>query len=238
VKVYLKHASTLKTFFIQYFRDLHSFENVKHLIKLLKVSETRGTGIWWLSGREAACIKYKHDLSPDSLVLDIGGYLGDFSREIFERYKANIHIYEPVEDFYKTILNDDFFSRNSIQVNNFGIGGKSENVMFSISENASGYNVQTDTEKQQLVKIKDVSEEFNKFNKIALVKLNVEGSEYEILERLIETNQLAQAESYLIQFHNFYPDSASRRDAIASHMKEKFYRVWNFDFVWELWKLK
>lgn len=227
-----------KSFLFQYFSDLHSLENFKHLIKLLKVKNSRATGIWWLSGREAAQIKFKHDLSGDSLVLDVGGYLGDFSKKIFYKYGSNIHIYEPVAEFYDNILKDENFPAAKISIHNYGIGKKTENQIFSIAEDASGFKIGTEPEKFQLIKVVDVSEEFKKFSKIDLVKLNVEGSEYDILERLIETGQLTQVNSYLIQFHNFYPDAESRRDAITNHMREKYNRVWNFDFVWELWVLK
>ena len=47
----------------------------------------------------------KSNLNQESIVFDVGGYEGDFSKKIYDKYYSNIYIFEPVESFYLKISN-------------------------------------------------------------------------------------------------------------------------------------
>src|SRR5262245_42140527 len=44
-------------------------------------------------------LRMTYDLSPDSVVLDLGGYHGAWAVEIMARYCCHIHIFEPCPQF-------------------------------------------------------------------------------------------------------------------------------------------
>ena len=58
---------------------------------------------------------------------------------------------------------------------------------------------------QQEVKIKDVADHINE--PIDLLNINIEGSEFAVLERLIETGKLDLIKEIQVQFHDFAPDA-------------------------------
>ena len=61
------------------------------------------------SGDETMRLNY--DLNEKSVVFDIGGYKGNWSRKIYGKYKCEIHIFEPVASFYNYIKKR--FSKNN-----------------------------------------------------------------------------------------------------------------------------
>ena len=40
-------------------------------------------------------MRYNYRLNESSFVIDLGGYSGNWSRNIVEKYNCNIHIFEP-----------------------------------------------------------------------------------------------------------------------------------------------
>ena len=76
-------------------------------------------------------------------------------------------------------------------------------------------------------------------DKISLMKINIEGGEYELLEYL--TNQqkfLERIENIQVQFHDFESDSKKRMKNIQNILSRTHYLTYQFEFVWENWKLK
>ena len=78
-----------------------------------------------------------------------------------------------------------------------------------------------------------MKEEFIK--NIGLLKLNVEGSEYEIIESLIKSEQISNIKHLHIQFHDFLDNSEVRRKELIEKLKKTHKQVWSFYFVWERW---
>ena len=70
-----------------------------------------------------------------------------------------------------------------------------------------------------------------------MLKLNVEGAEYDILNRIIKTNNLNNIKSFLIQYHKSIKNSVELRTEIRSEFKKNnFIEVFNYEFVWEYWR--
>ena len=75
-----------------------------------------------------------------------------------------------------------------------------------------------------------------KLEKVDLLKLNIEGEEYSLLESLIENNELKRFSDIQIQFHNFIDNAEQRRDFIRKTLSKNFTLEYDFKFVWEGWK--
>src|SRR5262249_16612760 len=84
------------------------------------------------------------------------------------------------------------------------------------------------------IDIEDVSEVFKSYPRIGCMKLNVEGAEYELLERMTELNLLDRVATYRIQFHKF-ERAVSRREAIRHELSRSHICVLDYPFVWERW---
>lgn len=77
-----------------------------------------------------------------------------------------------------------------------------------------------------------------KLNRIDLLKLNVEGLEYEILERLMSQRKITNIKQLLVQFHDFVPEHKKRYLKIVENLSKTHNLIWRFEFIWELWIIK
>ena len=71
---------------------------------------------------------------------------------------------------------------------------------------------------------------------IDLLKLNIEGSEYDLIERLIETDYIKKVEQLKIQFHDNVNDAKSRRVDIRNKLSKTHSEIWSYYFIWEYWE--
>ena len=70
--------------------------------------------------------------------------------------------------------------------------------------------------------------------------MNIEGSEYEILEELINKNYLTKSKYYLIQFHHRNQKKFIKQKKIIedNFINSNYIKILNYSYVWELWMLK
>ena len=73
---------------------------------------------------------------------------------------------------------------------------------------------------------------------IDLLKVNIEGGEYELMERIIAIDYLPKIKNLQIQFHRLDDTSSARREAIRRALASSYDCVYCYDFVWEDWRRK
>ena len=192
----------------------------------------------WFATNGDQTLRLDYDLNSGSTVFDIGGYKGEFAADIFCKYNANIYVFEPIKSFFDVIKNK--FSHNEkVKSYNFGLAGKDEQMEISMSDNASSIFLKT--EETQTIQLKSIIN-FIKENNIAqidLIKINIEGGEYELLESLIENNLIKIFTNIQVQFHDFLlEDGKERMNKIQEHLSKTHQLTYQYEFVWENWKLK
>jgi hypothetical protein len=70
---------------------------------------------------------------------------------------------------------------------------------------------------------------------IDLIKINIEGGEYELLDRLHETGWLRRIDMIIVQFHEFAPDAYRSRRRNRRQLAETHRCTWNYRWVYERW---
>lgn len=113
-------------------------------------------------------------LTENSVVFDVGGYRGNWAKDIFAKYLPNIYIFEPVKRYYDSMVS--FFEKNGkIFLYNHGFG--KENMELEISLNEDGSSVFLKSNQCENVNVVKASEfiDTNNITFIHLMKLNVEG---------------------------------------------------------------
>jgi FkbM family methyltransferase len=177
--------------------------------------------------------RYEYKLAESSFVIDLGGYKGEWTAEIHRRYGSNILIFEPVKSFFDGI-EKRFEDNEMINAANVAIGNERRTEIIHLNQDATSMFVEGEVEE---IKILDVYETFkiNEIESVDLMKINIEGGEYELLERMIETNMLGIVDNYQIQFHDFIPNCTQRRNAIREELKKTHKCDWCYEFVWESW---
>jgi FkbM family methyltransferase len=142
-----------------------------------------------LSGGYARALKYLAQIKGEPVVLDLGGNIGVFSLLAASRHAgAQFHIYEPAPQNQRQcevnrLLNPLLSGR--VHLHPEGVGGRTQLTQFyynEVSPQSSGlycggstsYPVQLLAFAEVVAGLKD---------RVALVKIDVEGAEFEILEQ-------------------------------------------------------
>ena len=176
-----------------------------------------------------------YDLNENSTVIDLGGYTGEWAKEIINRYNCNVYLVEPVEESYKILL-EKFRSNPKVHILKVGIGIKNtEKVMYV---NGDGTSFNTETGEAITVEIRTVESVLNQWNleKIDLLQVNIEGDEYELLQHMIDTGLINKFKNLQVQFHLGIKDAVAKHESICEGLIEKGFKIkYSYPYVWEAW---
>ncbi len=191
----------------------------------------------WYADQGEDRLRFEYPLNADSTVLDLGGYKGQWASDLFARYQCRIHVFEPVESFARQIQ-DRFSTNDKIDVYAFGLGGSTRTEQICLA--ADGSSIWGSSDEVEEIRIVDAADWITEqhLSSIALVKINIEGGEYELLDRLIESGMVEQIDNLQIQFHNIAPNSRSEMERIQQQLQRTHAPTYQYDFVWENWKRK
>lgn len=185
------------------------------------------------------------DLPEGAVVLDVGAYLGEWSERILERADARgpkdlwVHAFEPepssIRRFRESIGQDA-----RVQLHPFGLGGRDRLERLAIS--GPGSSVYLDAATPGLigsteVELRDVDAVLSSLtvDRIDLVKINIEGGEFELLDRLHETGWMGRIGPVIVQFHEFAPDAYRARRRNRKRLAETHRCTWSYSWVYERW---
>jgi FkbM family methyltransferase len=171
---------------------------------------------------------YNFPLTPESIVFDLGSYDGDYCNRIFSKYLCNIHSFEPVYDFYQKHKNN----HKGTIINNFALGAKNEEFTISVNDNSSSQFIEGEKITCKKIKFLDYIQLYN-INKINLIKINIEGGEYEILNEIIKCGFTQNIDIFLIQFHYLSNNPIIEREQIVKELLKTHKPLFSFPFVWE-----
>ncbi len=193
----------------------------------------------WYADRGDETLRLDYDLEPGSLVLDAGGYRGNFAADIFCRFGCRIEVFEPVGPFAEAIAGR--FAHNPlVTVHRFGLGGESRRNSILVDEGASSavvtpVGVEADREEIELRDVVEVIDGLDR-DEVDLLKVNIEGGEFELLERLLSAGRAGRIRYLQIQFHPEAPDAEPRRRAIQEGLSRTHREMWSYPWIWESWE--
>lgn len=176
-------------------------------------------------------------LTSDSIVLDLGGYQGQWASDIFGRYQAHIHVFEPIEKFHNYI--EARFKQNpKIETYKFGLAEKNCRLACALDENASSVYGTSGKALTENIQLRDINEWFaeESIKEVALIKINIEGGEFALLDRMIECDLINRFENILVQFHHFVPNAEIWRTSIQAKLANTHRLKFDYPFVWEHWE--
>ena len=179
-----------------------------------------------------------HDLPPGAVVLDIGGYKGDWAAGLLRDHAdATMHIFEPVPAFVDH-LNGRFSANRNVHIHGFGLGAEDDRIEIGLSEDAT--SAFRNTGQTQSVEIKGISGFIRDhgIDRVDLLAINAEGAEYALLEQMIAETLVPMTARFLIQFHRVVHDAEGRRAKIQTALARTHEPIFDFPFCWELWKAR
>jgi len=172
------------------------------------------------------------------VVLDVGGFEGQWASDIFGMYLCNVHVFEPVREHFESISRR--FQRNkSIHIYPFGLGASHRKESIAVAGDASSF-MRAQANEAELVEIVAASEFFDERfpGMIDLMKINIEGAEYELLEHLIGHGIIARLKNVQVQFHDFVPHAVERMREIQKVLGVTHKLTYQYPFIWENWRIK
>jgi len=222
--------------FIKSRHKLHKFLlDTRETLRIIYNTKRRSRFFWTLKkGDETLSLQYP--LDNNSIVFDVGAYTGQFTEKIFRKFNCNVYAFEPIENFVN-ILNNKFENYQKVKILNFGL--LDENKALKISSIGAGSSIfdRNEGEVKDLVEFRSFIEFINNnsIKKIDLLYMNIEGSEYQLIQHIIETDFIKNIDHIQIQFHNYVEGSKKLRNQIRKELKETHKCKFNFPFIWERW---
>lgn len=176
-------------------------------------------------------------LKPTSLVVDVGGYRGDWTAKILHKYGPFVAVFEPVPenvDILKLRFQNDY----RVNICPVALGDHNERKDIFVDEDKSSFFVEGAARlRRESIMVEDIGT--YPLGGADLISLNCEGSEYQILSRLIQTKQIQNFKNVQVQFHYQYIAGAlEMREKIRQELSKLFQETYCFPFVWESWRRK
>jgi FkbM family methyltransferase len=179
-------------------------------------------------------LRYEYPLNENSIVFDVGGYKGEWSEKIYNKYQCKIFIFEPVKKFYNNLVNKFIDSKN-ILINNYGLSNIFATQEIYLNDDASGlYKI---SENKEDIKLFPFSYSFSEY-KIDLMKVNIEGEEYNLLLDIMGHNCLLNIKNLQIQWHNFNKTHTLLKNRLLIELQKTHYLTYQLGCYWENWRLK
>ena len=136
-------------------------------------------------------------IGNNSTILDIGANVGDVTDMMIKTYDPKIYCYEPNIGCYKHMVSR-FKNNPKIKIFNFAVSnftGKTFLYFHKKAKNISEFNQRSSLKKEKdgldinkkiEVSCVDIKNILDQHNKIDLIKIDIEGSEYEIMPEIIK----------------------------------------------------
>jgi len=230
-------------------RQLHFNVNVNHssFIDCIKKGVNQDLDAWFASNAQESKVYTRHELNPEAVMVDIGGFTGDQLKVFYDRYHPFVYVFEPIKKYYDVLVDKFSPSKGKVVAFNYGIAQQNTSVFF-VEEGDRSRFVPQHQDGAQEVQLRTFDEVF--YSRIAsqhggmidLLHINCEGCEYDVLDYIISAGWHTRMKNILVQFHN-YGDSCGheavyRRCRLRSLLADTHTEDFNYPFVWEGWRLK
>lgn len=157
-------------------------------------------------------LRYAYDLYPEDTVLDIGSYRREWGGEIVKRYGCKVEYFDALDN--RAAWTHDGWLE---------FGG------------AYYYTTQFAEVTQYRYACVDIAPFLQK--EVALVKVNIEGSEYELLKHILDRGLMGNIIDLQVQFHLIEgQDCETMYKELASRLKQTHELSWRWPFCWESWQ--
>ena len=195
----------------------------------------------FFAANDARDLLHGHDLDADSVVLDMGGFDGEWAEKIDQKYGCRLHIFEVLPGLHKKIR-ERFEGNPNVTLHPWGLLDRdTRQTVYLRGPGTTMYPDAPDRDapmNSREVRMRDVNAVLAElgYDELDLVKINIEGGEYTVLPRMIEAGLHKRCRQIMIQYHEWIPGAYWQRWKITRALKKTHHRVWNYPFIWEKWQ--
>lgn len=189
----------------------------------------------WVADLGDKTLRLDYDLNSGDVVVDLGGFEGQWASDIFSRYVCTVHVVEPVSDYSQQI--ERRFERNDhIRVHQCALGATYGTMELSISGDASSQFKSGESSHSAQVVPFDAWMRETGVEHVGLLKINIEGGEYDLLDHLLDSGCVEKIDNIQVQFHDFVENSDERMRLIQERLERTHERTYHYTYVWENWR--
>jgi FkbM family methyltransferase len=178
-------------------------------------------------------------ITERGVALDVGAYVGGWATRMVERYGCTVYGFEPSPGPAAKAA-EDLSAHPQVTVFPYGVGATDSTELLTRDGPGSSIYGGTGTFGTVDVKIRDIVAVLDELDLqwVDVMKVNIEGAEYDLLERLDAALWLPRIGVLSIQFHEWHPKAHRRRRQIRAMLRRSHEQVWSYGWVWELWRLR
>jgi FkbM family methyltransferase len=181
-------------------------------------------------------------LKQQSLILDLGAYHGDWTHTMVELYHCQAHVFEPNPTAFRQ-LGKRLSNIKTVHGHAYGLAHKTiEAKLYLQGRESSLYPATKHRENLEFtpIHLHEAKAFFERYRIawVDLMKLDIEGGEYDLLNHLIETGWIKKIKNVLVQFHYHVPNATERIHALQKALSQTHTLTFQEEYVWENWRLK
>lgn len=196
---------------------------------------------------------FQWNLTPKSMVIEVGGFHGRWAKEINERYHPQLVIYEPqtwlAEELSQTFVND-----TNVTVKPYGLGtAPGKCTMYSYGTDGCSFIKGNETALGPGTLV-EANMELAQYEPIDVMLINIEGYEYKLIPHLINevcdcgNEHILRAGKrftirplvIMVQFHLFdYSDEIVEAHTLCRSILNTYYNLkWDYGTTLSAWVIK
>lgn len=179
-----------------------------------------------------------YPLTEDSMVVDLGGYLGKWADMLIAKHNPYMTLVEPIPEFYNK-LKEKFKNNPKVTVLNYAVSDVNKTgELYLNGDGTSQYETNNKPITVNFITIEEMLEKIGR-DRIELMQINIEGEEFTLLNNMMDTGSVLKFDNIQIQFHTFIDDAINKRTNIQNRFIENnFDKLYDYPFVFEGWSLK
>lgn len=217
---------------------------IKHILLPKKIDPQELLGIerakpWFAADGDKTLRLDYPKLSTKSVVFDLGGFEGQWASDIYAKYLPEVYVFEPFEEYFQ-LIKARFKKNPHIKSFPYALSAERAKVKLYTNGDKTSQFLEGDSGDFVMMRIESFVDfcTSHKIKKIDLMKINIEGGEYDLLDGLIAAGWMKNVVNLQVQFHDYTPDAAQRMHKIQKALKKTHKPTYQFEFVWENWTLK
>lgn len=187
-------------------------------------------------------LRYDHVLTPEDVVWDVGAHEGEFAARIHCQYGCTVRMFEILPRLHELLTRR--FTLEAFKIEGYGLGASDLDVR--VDDNGDRTSLLLPDPWQEMVTIRRVSGILHE--PIALMKVNIEGGEYDLIDDLIDADKIVLVKHLQVQFHHWVfmedgalfevPNALERYVQVTTALAQTHQRDWGIPWVWESWSLR
>ena len=177
------------------------------------------------------------DVPPGGVVLDVGAYEGAGAARFLQyadRPEIRVLCFEPLPDAAEQARRR-FEDDPRVEVFDYGLAGRERHEQLSIA--GKGSSTFTSNGHAIEILLRDIDAVLDELgvDEVTLAKVNIEGGEYELIDRLVETGRLSRVRTLIVQFHEFVPGAHRLRRRARRLLSRTHGCTWSYPWIFERW---